>query len=479
MSEDTGSNTNRSHHVSNRSRRKFLTTAGAMGAVLAAGCGGGGDGNGGDGGDGGDGGEGGGTVTPGNGGGSDSGTLEMNLFTGQFSSDNMDAFNQYVSEWEEQNDGWSIDVTETPQAGDVIQTERSRFEAGNPFDFMTVMGVAAFNFAANDYLAGLDSFMDDSSLSRDDFAQTDLIQAILNASGPFNGTMQVIPMMIGHWGALYYHAGHVEEAGYDPMSPQDYLSTPEGMLQTARDIKDAVGVRPLGFSGADHIHTGLQFYGHAWSRGDVNATVIDGEPQYTTDEFMGAAELYQTMSEEELMPQGTLSNNAIDSRNLMAEGQTSMYTIGSWESSILKEESDIEFGITYVPTANDADPSGFGGSPTWGIAKDISDERQQKSWSFLEYIMTPERQAEWSGLVPSLSTAWDSYFEGYTDGLGRDVGQVFQDQISNSGWPYLSANVGTINSITQSAVQAIINGNKSPQEAMEDANEQARQDAIE
>ena len=473
MSNDNGSTSNRSERVSNRTRRKFLTTAGAMGAVFTAGCGGDGGGTPTDGG--GDGGDG--TATGDTG--SSGGTLEMNLFTGQFSSDNMDAFNQYVGEWEDQNDGWTIDVTETPQAGQVVQTERSRFEAGNPFDFMTVMGVAAFNFAANGYLAGLDSFMDDSSISRDDFAQTDLIQSILNASGPFNGTMQVIPMMIGHWGALYYHADHVEQAGYDPMSPQDYLSTPEGMLQTARDIKDEVGIRPLGFSGADHIHTGLQFYGHAWSRGDANATVIDGEPQYTTDEFMGAAEFYQTMAEDELMPQGTLSNNAIDSRNLMIEGQTSMYTIGSWESAILKEESDIEFGITYVPTANNADPSGFGGSPTWGIAESISEERKQKSWSFLEYIMTPERQARWSGLVPSLSTAWDAYFEGYTDGLGRDVGQVFQDQIANSGWPYLSANVGTINSITQSAVQALINGNKSPQQAMEDANQQANEQAIE
>lgn len=466
MSDDISGTPDRGDHVSNKTRRRFLTTAGAVGAAFAAGCSG--DGGNGDGG----------TATVGDTG-SSGGTLEMNLFTGQFSSDNMDAFNQFVSEWEEQNNGWSIEVTETPQASDVIQTERSRFEAGDPFDFMTVMGVAAFNFASNDYLAGLDSFMDDSSLSSDDFATTDLIQAILNASGPFNGTMQVLPMMIGHWGALYYHASHVEQAGYDPMSPQDYLATPDGMLETARDIKDAAGVAPLGFSGADHIHTGLQFYGHAWSRGDINSTIRDGEPLYTTDEFIRAAELYQTMSEEDLMPQGVLSNNAIDMRNLLGEGQTSMYTIGSFESSIIKEQSDVEFGITYVPTANNADPSGFGGSPTWGIARDISTERQERSWSFLEYIMTPERQAQWSGLVPSLSTAWDAYFDGFTDGLGREVGQVFRDQINNSGWPYLSANVGTVNATTQSAVQSLIAGDKSPQQAMEDANQQVSEEAIE
>ena len=402
----------------------------------------------------------------------------MNIFTGQLSSDNLDAFNQYVSEWEDES-GWSVDVTETDQAANVTQSERSRFEAGNPFDVMTVMGVAAFNFAANDYLAGLDSFLDDSSISRDDFAETDLIQAILDASGPFNGTTQVIPMMIGHWGALYYHAGHVEQAGYDPMNPQDYLDTPEGMLNVARDIKNEAGIRPLGFSGADHIHTSLQFYSHAWSRGDLKTTVADGEPQFTSDEFIGAAELYETMANENLMPQGTLSNNAINARNLMIEGQTSMYTVGSWEASILEEESDIDYGITYVPSAGGVDPSGFGGSPTWGIAKDISDERQQQSWSLLEYLMTPERQAEWSGLVPSLSTAWDAFFDGYTDGLGRDVGQVFQDQISNSGWPYLSANVGTVNSITQSAIQEILSGNRSAQEAMERANQQTNEQAIE
>lgn len=456
----------------NRSRRQFITTAGAASAVFLAGCGGDGNSGGSGGGDGGSSG----SSDGGDGGSGD--TLEMNIFSGQLSSDNLDAFYQYVEEWENES-GWSVDVTETAQAANVTQTERSRFEAGNPFDVMTVMGVAAFNFAANDYLASLDTFLDDSSISTDDFAETDLIQSILNADGPFNGTVQVIPMMIGHWGALYYHAGHVEQAGYDPMNPQDYLGSPEGMLNVARDIKDEVGIRPLGFSGADHIHTGLQFYSHAWSRGDISATVVDGEPQYTADEFVGAAELYETMSNEELMPQGTLSNNAINSRNLMIEGQTSMYTVGSWESSIIKEESDIDFGITYVPTAGDVAPSGFGGSPTWGIAKDISDERKRQSWSLLEYLMTPERQAEWAGLVPSLSTAWDLYFDGYTDGLGRDVGQVFQDQISNSGWPYLSANVGTINSITQSAIQEIISGNRSAQEAMERANQQATEQAIE
>ncbi|MBX0296952.1 ABC transporter substrate-binding protein [Haloarcula nitratireducens] len=456
-----------------KSRRKFLTAAGTTGSIFLAGCGG--DGGSGDGSSG-NGGNGSGSTDGGDG--SSGGTLEMNIFSGQLSSDNLEAFHQYVSEWESES-GWSVNVTETAQAANVTQTERSRFEAGNPFDVMTVMGVAAFNFAANDYLASLDSFLEDSSISSDDFAETDLIQSILNAEGPFNGTVQVIPMMIGHWGALYYHAGHVEQAGYDPMSPQDYFGSPEGMLNVARDIKEEVGIRPLGFSGADHIHTGLQFYSNAWSRGDLNSTVVDGKPQYTADEFIGAAEMYETMSSENLMPQGTLSNNAINSRNLMIEGQTSMYLVGSWESAIIKEESDIEFGITYVPTLGNASPSGFGGSPTWGIAKSISDERKRQSWSLLEYLMTAERQAKWSGLVPSLSTAWDAYFEGYTDGLDRDVGQVFQDQISNSGWPYLSANVGTLNSITQSAVQNIISGKMSAQKAMEQANQQANQQAIE
>lgn len=430
-----------------QNRRTFLTTAGATGATLLAGCAG----------------------DTGSGG----GTLELNVFSGQLSDSNKSAFEQYISEWEEDSD-WEINMTLTPQASSVVQKERSRFEAGDPFDVMTVMGVAAFNFAANGYLATLDDFLSDSSINKGDFAPTTLINGCLDAVGPFDGNIQVIPMMIGHWGALYYNAELVEQAGYDPMSPQDYLSTPSQMLDVARDIKSETGVRPLGFSGAAHIHTPLQFYGHAWSRGDQRAMIANGEPQFTTEEALGAAELYHTMGDEDLMPEGVLSSNAIDMRNLLEENQTGMYTIGSWESALIKEESDIDFGITYVPHMQDAKPSGFGGSPMWGIAKDVETERQEASWSFLEYIMTPERQAEWSGLVPSLSDAQDLYFEGFTDGLGREVAQVFKDQISNSGWPVLTADVGTVNSITEEEVQNLIAGEKSPQEAMEDADQKVR-----
>ena len=447
----SGSHTDRGERrLQSAHRRAFIRTVGVGGVAALAGCGGS-NGNGSSNGD-----SNGGTTGSS---GSDDVTLEIIWFNGQATEENLNAFDEAVAAFEE-NTGYTVDVTKTGQVGQIVNQVQTGVQAGDPVNLAAIPAGACQTLANDELIEPLDAYIDDA----DTFSRSDIIRGKLDISTR-DGTTYAVPIMSGHWGSLFYNADMLEQAGYDPMNPE-FETWPE-FISVAQDVKDAVGVQPVGFSGADHIHTTVQWSGFfhttgrgSWLNDDQTDTWLDKEAGISTAQFT------QSAVENDLLPSGTVNSNANGLRELFISEELFAYQVGGFENAILKEESDIDFGITWNPQAPDGEPSGFSGGIFYAMPRGASN--QDETFQLVEHMMQLEWLNQYAQLPPVRPDGLESFFEGTTDGLGRDVSNIFIEEVSNSGFPTIHVNQGRMWEAQRQEIQEIILGQKTAEEAMTD-----------
>lgn len=437
-----------SHNGRDIDRRKFISAAGAAGITAFAGCSGGDaseDEEGASTGD--DGGEG--------------VSLSINMFTGQATDKNIQAFEDAVAEFEEQT-GHTVDINGIAQAGQVINQTQTAVQAGDPPNLAFVPAGGLLAMIQNDFLEPVgDRINSAKTFDRSDFTR----ERKFDIASLGGDTIYGVPAMSGHWGSLYYNPDMLEQAGYDPMEP-NFRTWPE-FLDVARDVRDAVGVKPIGLSGADHIQSTVQWSGifhttgnDSWLNEDHSDTVLDAQPGIETAEFV------QEAVEDDLVPDGVVNMNGIDLRELFKAEEIFAYQTGSWEKGILDEESDVNYGITWNPQHPDGRPSGFSGGWFFTIPKGAED--QDEAWNLVEHLMKVENISEWAQLPPILTDGLENTFDGFQDGLGRDVGDIFIEEILNASFPTIHGNQGKMWSAQRQEYQQLLLGEKNAEQAMSD-----------
>lgn len=448
MPSGDSTSSRRASRTRSAERRAFLKTVGVGGVAALAGCSGEDSSN-----SGGDDGGNGGTTD----GGDDTVSLELIWFNGQATEENLGAFDEAIAAFEE-NTGHSVDVTKTGQVGQIINQVQTGVQAGDPVNVAAIPAGACQTLANDDLIEPLDSYIDGAeTINRDEIPR-----------GKFDistrdGTTYAVPIMSGHWGSLFYNADMLEQAGYDPMNPE-FRTWPE-FISVAEDVKDAVGVQPIGFSGADHIHTTVQWSGFyhttgrkSWLNEDATDTFIDQSAGIETAQFT------QEAAEKDLLPQGTANMNANGLRELFQSEELFAYQVGGFENAILKQQSDIDFGITYNPQSPGGEASGFSGGIFYAVPAGSND--QDQAFQLIEHLMKLEWLNQYAQLPPIRPNGLEEFFEGTTDGLGRDVSTVFIDEVANSGFPTVHINQGKMWEAQRREVQEIILGQKTAEEAM-------------
>lgn len=433
-----------SSSTDNLKRRSFIASTGAAGVTLLAGC----SGNGGDGSDGGN-------------------ELSINMFTGQATDANIQAFEDTVADFEEQTD-YTVDINGIAQAGQIINQTQTAIQGGNPPNLAAVPAGGILGMIENDFLEPVGDRIDNAeTFNRSDFTRERKFDiASLNGDTTYG-----VPFMSGHWGSLYYNPTMLEEAGYDPEEPN--FTTWQEFLDVSRDVKDAVGVQPVGLSGADHIQTTVQWSGFfhtsghdSWLTEDQSDTVLDDEPGVSTAAFV------QEARDDDLLPDGVVNMNGIDLRELFAAEELFAYQTGSWDKAILDQDYDVDYGITWNPQHPEGRPSGFSGGWFFVIPQDA--DGQDEAWQLVEHLMQVEYISEWAQLPPIITEGLEQTFDGFQDGLERDVGDIFVEEILNAAFPTIHSNQGRMWEAQRQEYQQLLLGNKDAEEAMTDMADQIR-----
>jgi ABC-type glycerol-3-phosphate transport system substrate-binding protein len=391
--------------------------------------------------------------------------LELVWFSGQATEQQLAGFDTAIADFEEST-GYTVDVRKSGQVGQIVNQTQSAVQAGEQMNVSTIPAGACQSMIANDFLEPIGDRLSSAAT----FDQADFTRGKLEI-GSRDGSSYAVPIMSGHWGSLFYNPDMLDQAGYDSENPN--FTTWSQFLDVAEDVKNEVGVQPVGMAGADHIHNTVQWTGfymttgeNSWLTEDKSDTLLDQQPGVQTAEFTEAA------ATRDLLPQGVVNMNASNLRELFINEELFAYQVGGFDNSIIKEQTDMEFGITYNPQAPDGEASGFSGGLFYVIPKGAPN--QEETWELIEHLMRLEYLNEYAQLPPIRQNGLQNFFEGTTDGMGRDVSEIFITEIENASFPTIHQNQGQMWSAQRSAIQEIMLGRKTGEESMNDLAGQVR-----
>ncbi|WP_447956925.1 sn-glycerol-3-phosphate ABC transporter substrate-binding protein UgpB [Vreelandella sp. EE7] len=294
-------------------------------------------------------------------------------------------------------------------------------------------------------------------------------------SMPFNSSTPI----------LYYNKDAFEAAGLDPETPP---TTWQEMGEIGQQIVDE-GAASCGFTMA---------YAANWV-GLENFSALHDLPIGTLENGFGGLETEFTFNGEEQArfwdqikewsDSGVYSYggpaNGPDAAPAFYSSDCAMYMNSSASRADVLANSDFEVGFGMLPVYDDVDGapqnSIIGGATLWVLSGHEDDEYTGVA-EFLEYLSLPEVQAEWhqgTGYLPITTEAFElTQEQGYYDeNPGADIAieQINLNEPTENSKGLRFGNYTQVRMVLDEEFQAVLAGNKSGQEALDDAVERGNQ----
>lgn len=268
---------------------------------------------------------------------------------------------------------------------------------------------------------------------------------------------------------FYYNEDMLEQVG---ASSAD-LDTWDGVLDVAQKIKDAgLAEYPIAWSWSqaeaiicDYAQL-LGAFGGEFTDADGNL-VINNEEGVATLEWMK-----QTIDDGLSNPASTTFLED-DVSKAMAQGETAFGL--NWDST-MRDLKDPEIsvisdaaGVLPTPKGPSGNRPGVNGSMAYGIP--ANSDNQDAAWSFIEYLTSEDTQEQYAASTMPMWAA--SYDKPEVQELAPELVEISETAYSESILRPTVPNYASVSQIIQVELQNALIGNKTPQEALDDAVEQA------
>ena len=354
---------------------------------------------------------------------------------------------QVIEGWEAENPGFNVDVEFVPW-GQCQEKSTTLASAGTP-PAVAYMGSRTLKqLGQNDLIIPVNMTEEEKA------TYAPPILGTITANGQQWGLPRAFSSK-----ALYWNKDLFKEAGLDPENPP---KTWDEMYSAAKAVKDKTKAAGVGLAAADFDNTMHQFLNYLYSNG---GEVINeqGEITFNSPNTVEAVEFYGKLAE--VAQPGPTAYDRGKLRPLFIEGQIAMYISGPWERS---KFTDVNWGVTRIP----AGPNGKHGTLliTDSLAVFKGSGVEEQALSLAKLLTNPENQVAFE------------LGEGFTP--LRDMPQVrelaksdptwqpFLDAIPDGGpEPFVTDYVGLQDAINN-AVQGVVLGEISAEEAVEVASEE-------
>ncbi len=251
-------------------------------------------------------------------------------------------------------------------------------------------------------------------------------------------------------------------------SPAD-LETWDGVLNTARDIKKAgISEYPIAWSWAQ-AEALICDYAQMLGAFGGEFTDADGKLIINQKEGVDALSWMKATLDEGLSNPGSTTFLEDDVSKALAQGETAFGL--NWEST-LRDLNDPSIsniagkaGVLATPTGASGDRPSVNGAMALSIA--ANSKNQDAAWSFIEFTTSENIQNQF---VTSAFTNWkNSYTLPEIVETNPEVFAVVDVALANSILRPVVPNYSSVSQIIQVELQNALLGNKSPQQAMDDA----------
>ncbi len=332
-------------------------------------------------------------------------------------------------------------------------------------DVAVLLAVDLFFFIDNDYIVPAQDFIpaENGQSYLDDF-----FPAFMENSVDGDGNVWTIPFQRST-PILFYNRDLFREVRLDPDQPP---RNREELLDYAAQLTDLDEDRyGLYVPSAGFPYWLFQSFAIAHGQNVVEAS--PAEVYFNTPEVVDALDYFVSLSAEGVMSPGALS--FFDADEAFIEEQAAMiyYTTGGLRDVI--DRADFEVGVGFLPSGPaDEDGTGYG-APTGGgnlyIFSNTTPEEQEAAWRWVEYLTSPEIQADWTvntGYIAARQSAWE------TDTLLDLVDDAPEFAVARDQLAYARKELTThegieVRALLNSALAAVIAGEAETAAALDEA----------
>jgi len=378
------------------------------------------------------------------------------LFWGRFTAEVDEYLQQFVNEFNDQNEGLPVRAEFAGGYGEIYKKTLAGIHAGK----LPSMAVAYESMTAEYVYAGAVNPIDDmvrdpdTGLTPEDM--DDFFPAVIatNTFPQFDGRMYSFPFAKSVL-MLYYNKRVLREAGIDgpPETWDDFLTQCRAIKEQTGKQAHAVHVDPSTFNGI------------IFSMG--GEIVRENEALFDSPEAIAALELYETLFREDLAFQ--TQKGSYDDHVAFANDETAFILRTSASRTGLGElmgwDAD-HWGIAPIPQADPDDPHTVLFGPNIVIFN-VDDAHERRCWEFIRFFTSRDGNVRWAigtGYLPIRKSAaqdpriqefWNEWPDNRT---AFDSLAVAKPEPNLIGWQ-------EVRGVIDEAIGAVINGMASPQEA--------------
>ena len=310
---------------------------------------------------------------------------------------------ELVDQWNANNDS-QIELTVIP-SGEFVTKMGAAIAAGEPPDIASIDLIYTPAFASAGQLVDITEFVRELPYA------DDLTPAHMNL-GLYEGRNYAVPTAVDG-SFMAFNVDLFEQAGLDPENPP---SNWDEFLEAARAVNDlGDDIYGYWFSMGCAGCNAFTFLPFIWASGGDVLSADYSEATIADDPIVREAlELYNTIWEEGLVPEGASIDNGGNFVSAFTGGNIGMAPLGNFALSLFyNDHPDLNFDIFHIP-GKEGGAASFGGGDV--IAIPSGTEHAEEAWRFIEWTMSDEPQIEIyaaNGQIPvRLALVDNKYFEG-------------------------------------------------------------------
>ena len=436
----------------NRRRRQILKGLAGSSVALLAGCGG--DGGGGGGGGGGSGGGGNGTSGGGGGGGGGSGSLTY-VYPGYFSADAKDLVPMF-----EENSGASIESQQTPSnASSTREYYVNQFVSGSSsFDVGNMDVIWPAEFVKNNWAAEV----------QDPEGRTEsMLQTPVDAV-TIDGAMYGMPIHTDA-NALYYRTDLLEQHGYDS-PPKTYME----LVNMAQDIKQKSDKDLNGYIWQGGSNEGLTIMWLNWLWGMGGGVQQDGKLKVNTQKGVQALQhAVDLIHKYNVTPESIPASSTDQNRQTFQQGNTIFMRNWPYAVALMNEDGSAvmdKFEVAPMPKKEghpDAQNSCLGG---WNLFINKATGNKQAAEQFASFMASKKAQENLALEHSRLPVRKELYAEQYYEKAPHL--KTFENIVNQTSARPATPQYSTFSEIVYSNCNAALVKEKSPKQALDDAQQE-------
>lgn len=311
----------------------------------------------------------------------------------------------------------------------------------------------------------VESFSDIAKTDEEKAWLTSFYPALM-ANGTIEGKVWGIPFQRSTI-VMYYNKEAFKAAGLDPeVAPKTWDEMVAAAQALTKDKQYGLMIPSTGYPY-------WMFQALAIQNGQKLMNEEGTEVYLNTPEAVEALTFFRDLATKyQVSPKGTIEWGTL--RQAFVQGQTAMMWHTTGNLTAVKKEAGFDFGVAMLPgKKQQASPTGGG---NFYLFKGADEAQKQAALDFMRWMTAPQRAAQWSIATGYVATSPAAYDTPELKIYGQDFPQalVARDQLEVAVPEFATYETARVRELVSNAVQAAITESKSPQAALDEAQQAAQ-----